>query len=107
MKACIILSFVLLSFTSRAQDKTPVSSDSVAKTSTAPARKTKPLYHSDSHGKMMNHDELYKLPSRDVRDAVSLTPGVYQARRGQDISIGGSRPGGTLYIEDGVQLQSR
>ena len=69
--------------------------------------KHKPLYHSDSHAKMMTRNELVKLPSRDVRDAISLSPGVYQAKRGQEANIGGARTGGNLYVEDGVQLQRR
>jgi uncharacterized protein (TIGR02231 family) len=38
-------------------------------------------------------------------DMVSSTKGVYQSKRGSDVSMGGARTSGTLYIIDGVQVQ--
>ncbi len=49
------------------------------------------------------HDRLASMPITDLRDAISLLPGVYQARRGDDISVFGSRYGGSQYIVDGMR----
>jgi len=67
-------------------------------------RAAKPHYHSDSHHLFVGKQDLDQIPERDPRDVISMMPGVYQAKRGGDLSIGGSRPGGTLYIIDGVQI---
>jgi len=45
------------------------------------------------------------LPTSDLRDAVSLLPGAYQARRGDDLNIFGARSQGTLYIVDGMRMR--
>ena len=103
MKIFGLLLIVLVSFTAMAQDKSATLDATPQRTS----KKDKPLYHSDSHSKMMTQKDMEHLPTRDPRDIAAFTPGVYQARRGQELNIGGSRAGGTLYIEDGVQLQRK
>jgi hypothetical protein len=45
------------------------------------------------------------MPTNQVTDIVSTTKGVYQSKKGSDVSIGGARTTGTLYIIDGVQVQ--
>ncbi len=47
--------------------------------------------------------ELTAMPVTDLRDAISLLPGVYQARRGDDLSIFGARISGTQYAIDGIR----
>ncbi len=43
--------------------------------------------------------------SQGVEDLVALSPGMYQQKRGGDLSMGGARSDGTLYIVDGVQVR--
>ena len=52
---------------------------------------------------VFTHDELASMPVSNLRDVLSVVPGVYQARRGDDISIFGARSGGTQYIIDGIR----
>ena len=49
--------------------------------------------------------ELGHMAVTQVVDAVSTSPGVYQAKRGDETNMGGARVEGTLYIIDGVQVQ--
>lgn len=120
MKIAFTFLAIMIGFAVNAQEKHAIHNDSAAyvaephgrmATQQADTQNTskriKPLYHSDSHAKMMTRKELVELPSRDVRDAISLSPGVYQAKRGQEAQIGGARQGGTLYIIDGVQVMRR
>ena len=66
----------------------------------------KPLVNVDDPGShVMTSDELNTLPSQDVTDAVSLSPGLYQPQRGKDVNIGGARTSGTTYMIDGVMVQ--
>ena len=58
---------------------------------------------SASTGYKFTREDLAAMPISDLRDVASLIPGVYQARRGDDLSIFGARSGGTQYIVDGVR----
>ena len=42
--------------------------------------------------------DLEKMPIIDLWDALTITPGVYQLRRGDGISIAGSRAYGSRYL---------
>jgi Carboxypeptidase regulatory-like domain len=42
------------------------------------------------------------MPVTSLFDYVATVPGAYQRRRGDPVSIYGSRPGGVLYIIDGI-----
>ena len=52
---------------------------------------------------LFSHDELAALPISNIQDAIILAPGVYKARKGDEISVFGSRFGGTQYIVDGMR----
>jgi hypothetical protein len=41
----------------------------------------------------------------DVRDASTNRPGVYQAKAGAAVSLGGGRAGNTVYMVDGVMVR--
>ncbi len=56
-----------------------------------------------STGYTFTRDQLAVMPLDDVRDVVSLLPGIYQARRGAGLSIFGARYGGTQYVVDGIR----
>ena len=56
----------------------------------------------DPSSHIFTHDELASMPINDVTDAISLLPGIYQARIGDDLSIFGARYSGTQYIVDGM-----
>ncbi|MFI5196809.1 MAG: carboxypeptidase regulatory-like domain-containing protein [Chitinophagales bacterium] len=67
----------------------------------------KPLVDQDKPAsKILNKEEIAVIPTNQVTDLVSTSAGVYQAQRGQDVHISGARNTGTLYIIDGVQVQS-
>jgi len=51
--------------------------------------------------------EMEKIPTYDLRDIVGMLPGVYQARRGDDLRFFGARANGTLYIIDGIRVQRK
>lgn len=53
---------------------------------------------------VLRREDLENLPVQDINDIVSLSPGVYQQRRGDEVHIMGARIEGTLYILDGMQL---
>ena len=53
----------------------------------------------------LDSKEIAVIPTTEITDLVALTPGLYQQKRGTDVSIGGARSSGTLYIIDGVQVQ--
>jgi hypothetical protein len=52
-------------------------------------------------------EQIEKMPTRDIQDIAATSAGVYQAQRGGDLSLGGGRTEGTLYIIDGVQVQGQ
>ncbi len=54
---------------------------------------------------VFTREELSKLPISDLYDAISLLPGIYQARRGDDLNIFGARSQGTQYIVDGERMR--
>jgi hypothetical protein len=58
----------------------------------------------DAH--VLTKEEINVIPTTQVTDLVSLTPGVYQKQRGSEANIGGARTSGTLYIVDGVQVRT-
>ncbi len=51
--------------------------------------------------------DISAMPATELKDVVSLTPPLYQGKRGADVSIGGARTPGTLYVIDGVQVQGQ
>jgi hypothetical protein len=68
----------------------------------------KPLVDIDKSGTLiMTKEDLKVLPTTDIKDAVGLTPALYQSQRGKDVNIGGARTSGTLYVIDGVQVQGQ
>ena len=58
-----------------------------------------------NQGHTLERSEIAAMPTTQVTDMVSTTPGVYQYQRGNDVSIAGGRTSGTIYIIDGVQVQ--
>jgi hypothetical protein len=46
------------------------------------------------------------MATANVLDAAAQRPGVYQAKAGQGIKLGGARDGNTLYMVDGVLIRS-
>lgn len=61
----------------------------------------------DPSSHIFTRDELVAMPINEVTDAISLLPGVYQARTGDDLSIFGARYSGTQYIIDGMVMHPR
>ncbi len=53
----------------------------------------------------LTSEQIEKLPTRSTNDAVSLAGTTYQQKNGANVSIGGARANGTLYIIDGVQVR--
>jgi outer membrane receptor protein involved in Fe transport len=49
-------------------------------------------------------EQIAKIPTRNTSDVASLAAGTYQEKSGGQIQIAGARPGGTLYVIDGVQV---
>jgi hypothetical protein len=67
----------------------------------------KPLVDQDKPGShILTKEEIKEAPTTEITDLVTLAPGSYQQKRGQDVNMGGGRTTGTLYIIDGVQVQS-
>jgi outer membrane cobalamin receptor len=44
------------------------------------------------------------MPSRDIKDIVSIVPSVVQTEEGGSLNIRGSRAGDTQYIVDGIKV---
>jgi len=53
---------------------------------------------------ILTRAEIDQMPYTSINDLIALFPGVYQSRRGDNISIYGSRTNGTNYIIDGPGL---
>ncbi len=51
-------------------------------------------------------EKIEKLTTRNTNDIAAQTTGVYQAKKGNDLNIGGARSTGTQYIIDGVVQQT-
>lgn len=69
---------------------------------------TKPIVDKDKPGAtILTRKEISQIPTMETKDLVGLTPALYQSQRGKDVSIGGARTSGTLYIIDGVQVQGQ
>jgi hypothetical protein len=49
-------------------------------------------------------EQIAKMPTRNILDAVSLSVNVQQSRNGGAIRIGGAREDGTVVIVDGIQV---
>jgi hypothetical protein len=68
----------------------------------------KPIVDKDKPGAViLTRKEIQTIPTMETKDLVGLTPALYQSQRGKDVSIGGARTSGTLYIIDGVQVQGQ
>ena len=66
----------------------------------------KPLINVDNPGsRVITSEEISTMPTTEINDIQSLSPGMYQSRRGTQISIGGARNSGTTYMIDGVMVQ--
>ena len=52
---------------------------------------------------VLTEKEIEKMPTRNPLDATSTSPGVYQGRSGQRVSIAGGRSENTVYVIDGAQ----
>jgi carboxypeptidase family protein len=53
---------------------------------------------------VLTRREIAELPVSDLRDMLTLMPGVYQQKRGDEVNIFGARADGNLYIADKMQL---
>jgi hypothetical protein len=56
---------------------------------------------------IMDRDQLMHLPVSSLSDVVSLFPGVYQRRRGDEVSIFGARTTATEWLIDGMRMAGR
>ncbi len=50
-------------------------------------------------------DEINRLATRSTSSMASMAPGVYQAKEGGALSMGGARSDATVYIIDGVRVR--
>lgn len=50
-------------------------------------------------------EQIEKMPTRNTNDFASTSTGTYQQKNGANVSIGGARTDGTLYIIDGIQVR--
>lgn len=53
----------------------------------------------------LTSEQIEKMPTRNTNDFASTSTGTYQAKSGANVSIGGARTDGTLYIIDGIQVR--
>lgn len=67
-----------------------------------------PLIKKDEPGSTttFTSEQISKMPTRSTNDVAAMAAGTYQKKAGEGISIAGARTGGTLYIVDGVQVNS-
>jgi len=66
-----------------------------------------PLIEIDKVPGMIYTSSVIKdLPTRNANDVLSLTVGTYQSDIGEPIQVRGSRPGSTLYLLDGMKVNS-
>ena len=116
MRTIITLLFIILSLHSVAQETTSKVPDKKNEhIEHVPAAKLQLILVDESsyttHGVARSctfvHEKVDNLPSDDFRDIVSLLPGVYQSRRGDELRFFGARESGTLYIIDGIQVQRK
>jgi len=119
MKTTIVLiCFALSTIIALAQNSTPAGKNHLPKTTIyiidgergdymqAPLlpEPQKPLINIDvPSSNILTGKEIEQLPYTNVRDMISLFPGVYQRQLGGDISISGSRMATSHFIIDGMQ----
>ena len=67
-----------------------------------------PLIKKDEPGSTTTFtaEQISKMPTRSTNDVAALAAGTYQQKSGSGINIAGARTGGTLYVVDGVQINS-
>jgi len=65
----------------------------------------KPLVDPFSVTVTQTQKEIHNKPTTSTTDLVGLTPGVYQAKRGAQVSSDGGRTTGNVVMIDGVQVQ--
>ena len=66
---------------------------------------TKPFFNAQfGTSRVFTREEIRRMPTTNVSDIVSLTPGVYQKRRGDDVIIFGGRNLGNMMVLDGMQV---
>ena len=65
----------------------------------------KPLIDKYKVNTILTAAEIKQKPTTQTSDLVALTPGIYQAKRGQAVNSDGGRTTGNVYIIDGVQVQ--
>jgi len=64
----------------------------------------KPLITPYSHSTVLDAKQIKNTPTTQTTDLVSLTPGIYQQKRGDAIHADGGRSEGNVYFIDGVQV---
>lgn len=55
----------------------------------------------------LSASEIKMLPYTEINDMIATMPGVYQRRRGAELSIAGSQEGDITYIIDGMHIMRR
>ncbi len=66
---------------------------------------TKPFFNTQfGTSRVFTREEIRRMPTTNISDIVSLTPGVYQKRRGDDVIIFGGRNLGDMIVLDGMQI---
>ncbi len=65
----------------------------------------KPLIDPYKNNVILTAAEIKTKPTTSTTDLVALSPGIYQSKRGADVSSDGGRTSGNVYIIDGVQVQ--
>ena len=54
--------------------------------------------------RVFSSNDLKIIPVTTINEIAALYPGVYQRKRGEEIYSEGGRPGGNLYIIDGIRI---
>ncbi len=80
----------------------PVVTEVTTTTTTTVAYK-RPLIDKYKSNATLSRSEIKAQPTTSTDDFVALTPGIYQSRRGGDVSYDAGRQTGNAYIIDGVQ----
>ncbi|MBC7553549.1 MAG: TonB-dependent receptor, partial [Taibaiella sp.] len=65
----------------------------------------KPLIDKYTNNIVMTAAEIKQKPTTQTADLVALTPGIYQAKRGQQVNSDGGRSTGNVYMIDGIMVQ--
>ncbi len=66
----------------------------------------KPLIDPYKNNTILTAAEIKTKPTNNTTDLVALSPGIYQSKRGADVSADGGRTTGSLYVIDGAAVNN-